>query len=46
MNLKFYNLLPLLVSLLVIITGEIAQLGERLTEDLKRVPGSNPENSH
>ena len=26
-------------------TAEIAQLGERQTEDLK-VPGSNPENSH
>ena len=26
------------------ITAEIAQLGERQTEDLK-VPGSNPENS-
>ena len=25
--------------------AEIAQLGERQTEDLK-VPGSNPENSH
>ena len=27
------------------IVAEIAQLGERQTEDLK-VPGSNPENSH
>ena len=26
-------------------TAEIAQLGDRQTEDLK-VPGSNPENSH
>ena len=29
----------------VSMTAEIAQLGERQTEDLK-VPGSNPENSH
>ena len=29
----------------VSMTAEIAQLGERRTEDLK-VPGSNPENSH
>ena len=30
---------------IIISTAEIAQLGERQTEDLK-VPGSNPENSH
>ena len=30
---------------LIISTAEIAQLGERQTEDLK-VPGSNPESSY
>ena len=32
------------VTLNTCVTAEIAQLGERQTEDLK-VPGSNPENS-
>ena len=44
-----------MISLLIIIylrqlqcfiTAEIAQLGERQTDDLKVPDGSNPENSH
>ena len=50
MNLKcfsclfFYDYYLLDVTFSTCITAEIAQLGERQTEDLK-VPGSNPENS-
>ena len=40
----FYNFLLFDVIFHTCITAEIAQLGERQTEDLK-VPGSNPQNS-
>ena len=46
-SLKYYKVSQGLMAIIVVCHAvtEIAQLGERQTEDLK-VPGSNPESSH